>query len=256
MLCLSMQSVLALYAAGKSTGVVLEVGDTCCYSQAIYEGVFLDNTVQRGHLAGADMSQHLMHLVGIDRNYKGGKDGLTLTQAALLEAAYSMKDKYSIVGAMEGMGSTSDDVDFSLPDGKTITISGENREACVEPLFNPQVILNSPEAQGVQQLVAASINKAELDLRRELGANVILSGGSTCIQGFEERFKDELASIMTSMKTEVTAPEERATGTWTGGSILAELESFQDSCMSSLDYAEEGATYVHEKFSFTGHKTD
>ena len=121
MLSMSMQSVLALYAAGRATGVVLEVGDSCCYSQSIYEGVFLDNTVHRGHLAGSDMSRHLMHLLQLDRAQavKQAGAGIQLTQAALLEAAYSCKEKFAQVGPIGG-GGEPPDVEFALPDGKVI----------------------------------------------------------------------------------------------------------------------------------------
>ena len=108
------------------------------------------------------MSRHLMHLLQIDRNYANSKSagaGLTLTQAALLEAAYSCKEKFAQVANMGG-GNTTPDAEFALPDGKVIKISGEYREECVEPLFTPSKVLNSPEALGVHSLVAASINKA------------------------------------------------------------------------------------------------
>jgi len=247
-----MQSVLALYAAGRATGVVLEVGDSCAYSQAIFEGVFLDSTVHRGQLAGSDMSRHLMHLLHIDRPYQSkGMGGVQLTQAALLEATYLAKERYAQVGAQPA-GMPPEDVSFTLPDGREITITGANRNAAVEPLFSPTLLLNSPEALGVHELVAKSINQAELDLRRELAGSIILSGGGTCIAGFEERMRGEMKQIVTTMNTDVVANEERATGTWIGGTILATLDSFEESCMSNLDYAEEGATYVHEKFAFAG----
>jgi centractin len=60
--CLYFQSsaVLSLYARGKVTGVVLDVGDGVSSASAIYEGYSITNATQRVDLGGRDVTQHLM----------------------------------------------------------------------------------------------------------------------------------------------------------------------------------------------------
>lgn len=50
-----------------------------------------------------------------------------------------------------------------------------------EILFNPDLI--GSEYPGVHQLVVDSINRADLDLRKSLFSNVVLSGGTTLMKG-------------------------------------------------------------------------
>ena len=56
--CLYFQStaVLSLYARGKVTGVVLDVGDGVSSASAIYEGYSITNATQRIDLGGRDVT--------------------------------------------------------------------------------------------------------------------------------------------------------------------------------------------------------
>nr|XP_040015806.1 uncharacterized protein LOC120807635 isoform X2 [Gasterosteus aculeatus aculeatus] len=61
----AMQAVLALYAAGRSTGVVFDSGDGVSHSVPVFEGYCLPHAVQRFPLAGADVTLHLKKRVGL-----------------------------------------------------------------------------------------------------------------------------------------------------------------------------------------------
>lgn len=50
-----------------------------------------------------------------------------------------------------------------------------------EILFNPELI--GSEYAGVHQVIVDSINRVDLDLRKSLFSNIVLSGGSTLCQG-------------------------------------------------------------------------
>ena len=62
---------------------------------------------------------------------------------------------------------------------------GTERFRAPEILFNPELI--GQEYAGIHQVVADSINRADLDLRKALYANVVLSGGSTLYKGKQVR---------------------------------------------------------------------
>ena len=73
-----------------------------------------------------------------------------------------------------------------------------------------------------------STMKCDVDIRKYLYGNVVLSGGSTMFPGIADRMSKEITSLApSSMKIKVVAPPERKYSVWIGGSILASLSTFQ-----------------------------
>lgn len=73
-----------------------------------------------------------------------------------------------------------------------------------------------------------AINRTDIDLRKGLFGNIVLSGGSTLTKGFGDRLLSELQRLaVKDMKIKIFAPPERKYSTWIGGSILAGLSTFR-----------------------------
>jgi len=67
-----------------------------------------------------------------------------------------------------------------------------------------------------------------MDLRKELYANIVLSGGATLTKGFGDRLLHEVQrAAVKETKIKIYAPPERKYSTWIGGSILAGLSTFK-----------------------------
>ena len=128
---------------------------------------------------------------------------------------------------------------------KHITLGAE-RFQCTEILFNPDLARgegSTPKHRslGLQDLVKYSIMKADIDLRKDLLANIVLAGGNTDFPGFADRMQKEITAVFPStMKIEVTAPPERKYSKWIGGSILASLTTFQQLWVSRTEWNEHG----------------
>jgi centractin len=76
--------------------------------------------------------------------------------------------------------------------------------------------------------VIESIQRTDLDLRKSLYSNIVLSGGSTLTKGFGDRLLSELQRLaVKDMRIKIFAPPERKYVTWIGGSILAGLSTFR-----------------------------
>merc|ERR1712038_1310974 len=104
------------------------------------------------------------------------------------------------------------------------------------------------EQAGIHQTSYNSIMKCDLDIRKDLYANTVLSGGTTMYPGISDRMQKELTSLAPpSMKIKVIAPPERKYSVWIGGSILSSLSTFQNMWISKAEYYEQGPSIVHRK---------
>jgi actin beta/gamma 1 len=104
------------------------------------------------------------------------------------------------------------------------------------------------EAAGIDQTTYNSIMKTDVDVRKELYGNIVLSGGTTMFPGIAERMQKEITALApSSMKVKIIAPPERKFSVWIGGSILASLSTFQQMWISKQEYDESGPSIVHHK---------
>ncbi|XP_004515316.1 actin-related protein 4 isoform X2 [Cicer arietinum] len=149
---------------------------------------------------------------------------------------------------------------YELPDGQTIEI-GSDRFKIPDVLFNPSLAQTipgmesfaeiAPSVRGLPQMVIESINKCDVDIRRELFSSILLAGGTASMQQLKERLeKDLLEESPQAARVKVLASgnaTERRFSVWIGGSILASLGSFQQMWFSRSEYEEHGASYIQRK---------
>jgi len=134
---------------------------------------------------------------------------------------------------------------YELPDGNVFEL-GNQRFRCPEALFNPSMI--GKEYKGIHELTYQSIMKCEIDVRKELYANIVMSGGTTMYEGIDTRLAQEVSNLAPSaMKVRVVAPPERKFSVWIGGSLLSSLSTFQTMWITRAEYEEAGPSIVHRK---------
>merc|ERR1719460_1833518 len=138
----------------------MDSGDGVSHTVPIYEGYALPHAILRLDLAGRDMKEKLAY-VALDFD----AEMQTAAQSSALEKSYE------------------------LPDGQVITI-GNERFRCPEALFQPTFL--GMESAGVHETTYNSIMKCDVDIRKDLYANVVLSGGTTMYAGIADRMSKEI----------------------------------------------------------------
>eukprot|EP00658_Telonema_sp_P-2_P009609 TRINITY_DN13584_c0_g1_i3.p1 TRINITY_DN13584_c0_g1~~TRINITY_DN13584_c0_g1_i3.p1 ORF type:complete len:158 (-),score=45.13 TRINITY_DN13584_c0_g1_i3:381-854(-) len=140
---------------------------------------------------------------------------------------------------------------FKLPDGSTMPIGPESFRAA-EILFHPTLV--GLEENGFHEMLHEAITCSDVDLRKALYSSILLAGGTTLLDGLGKRLLNEVKKLAPpSMKIKITAPPERQTSTWIGGSILASLSTFRRMTISSHEYKE--ASDLQEKQDLVHSKT-
>lgn len=139
---------------------------------------------------------------------------------------------------------------YTLPDGRTIKLSGERFEA-PEVLFRPSLL--GLEVTGVAEQVFKVINGAPMDDRRKLYKQIVLSGGTTMYPGFASRLEAELGKIYEERILKgnkdksakdvirIEAPPRRKNMVFLGGAVFGGLIKDEPAhWISRKDYQEHG----------------
>ncbi|TGZ78861.1 Actin/actin-like protein [Ascodesmis nigricans] len=235
-LFISIQAVLSLYASGRTTGIVVDAGDGVSHAVPVYEGFAMPSAIRRIDVAGRDVTEHLQVLLR--------KSGAIFHTSAEKEIVRQIKEKTCFI-AMDPKktekewttaAASASKEKYVLPDGRTLELGAERFRA-PEILFDPEII--GLEYPGIHQILVDAINRTDLDLRRSLFGNIVLSGGSTLTKGFGDRLLFEIRQVaVKEMKIKIFAPPERKYSTWIGGSILAGLTTFRKMWVSCDDWQE------------------
>lgn len=246
-------AVLSLYASGRTTGVVLDVGEGVTHCIPVYEGYALPHSIVRSDLAGSDVTKRLQLLLR--------KNGLAFSTTAEADFLSKMKEEVCYVsnvptkdesdydigsGTTGGSGGASNETakaQYQLPDGQVINLSNE-RHRSSEVLFQPSLI--GSEERPIHDVLLTSILQSDMDLRPTLFSNIVLSGGSTLLPGLGDRLLYEVRSRAPERtRIRISAPPERSESAWVGGSILASLATFKNMWVGRKEYEEYGSSILH-----------
>jgi len=245
---IAIQAVLTLYAQGLLTGVVIDSGDGVTHICPVYEGFALPHLTRRLDIAGRDITKYLIKLLLLR--------GYAFNHTADFETVRMMKEKLCYVGydieqeQKLALETTFLVENYTLPDGRTISLSGERFEA-PEALFQPHLI--DVEGVGVAELLFNTIQAADMDTRPEFYKHIVLSGGTTMYPGLPSRLEREIkqlylervlsgdSSRLSKFKIRIEDPPRRKHMVYLGGAVLADImKNKEDFWISKAEYDEKG----------------
>ena len=239
-LYIALQAVLSLYTVGKFTGFVVDSGEDDTHFVPIFDGYSLPHAVMKLDLAGRELTKFMMKLLT--------ESGTRFSTNAEKEIVKVIKEKvcYVALDFEEALRSV-EKFDYELPDGSLINIKDE-RIKCPEALFKPSLVGN--DGNDIGKICYDSIQKCDIDLRRDLYYSIILSGGNSMYNGLPERLTKEIKALVPeSIKDEikVIASPERKFSVWIGGTILSNISTFESMWITKTEYEEYGCSIIHKK---------
>merc|ERR1712164_69863 len=245
----AIQAVLSLYASGRTTGVVVDCGDGVSHTVPIYEGYSMPHAIQRINLAGRDLTDYMCKILTESK--------INLHTSAERMSAMKIKEELCFVSmnfAEEVDNFAGKEKQFELPDMSVVTVHNQIIR-CPELMFKPS--LDGREMMGLHELAKKTVDDCDLDVRKDLLANIVMSGGTTMFPNMPERLQAEVEKLVAEgAKVKVIAPPERMISVWIGGSILASLSTFNrmwihqfsqpDASPPITGYDEVGPRIVHQ----------
>jgi actin-related protein len=215
----AIQAVLSLYASGRTTGVVVDCGDGVSHTVPIYEGYSMPHAIQRINLAGRDLTDYICKILTESK--------INLHTSAERMSAMKIKEELCYVSmnfAEEVDNFAGKEKQFELPDMSIVTVHNQIIR-CPELMFKPS--MDGKEMMGLHELTKKTVDDCDLDVRKDLIANIVMSGGTTMFPNMPERLSAEIENLVQEgAKVKVIAPPERMISVWIGGSILASLSTF------------------------------
>ena len=238
-LYVKLDMVLAMIASGRVTGTVVNSGASVTHVVPIFQGYGLPHAIMRLDLGGDDVTRQLATLLS-ERCYN-------VTSLADREAVNKMKHELAYVSQdIEGelaQGSSSREETYSLPDGRVVKI-GTEKYRCTEIIMNPSLI--GRESPGITNNIFSSLMKSDVDIRKLLYGNVLLTGGNSMIKGMDTRIATDLKTLAPKrLPVDIISLPDKDLLPWFGGSILSSLPDL--GWVTKGEYDESGPSIIHRK---------
>ena len=239
-------STLALYANGKTTGTVVDIGYQTTSFVPIYEGFVLNHAVTKVDTGGKDLTDYFAYIIGQrSDNDKFTNEGQKSMINELKEKICEVAEDYD--SQIKKCLDQKILEEYNLPDGSKVHI-GPEKYQCPELLFQPQFF--QKDHYGLHEQTFKSIKRCDEDIEKDLFQNVVLCGGSSLFLKIRKKFEKELQSLAPTGKTvKVIAPPERKYSAWLGGAILSSMKNFKSAMfVSKKEYNENGYGIINDKF--------
>jgi len=240
-LYLTTANTLAMYAAGRTTGLAVDFGFESCRVAPVYEGLVIRDAVTTLSVGGGDIKQYLQKLLN--------ERGYSFTTSSESEIVRDIKEQLAFVAESGDINETINPSNcmgtYELPDGQTFDLDLE-RCRCAEILFRPGIL--GKEEDGIHKCIYDAIMKCDVDIRQDLYENIVIFGGTSLLNGLEERLLKEITALApASVKPKIIAIPERHYAAFIGASILSSMSTFQDLWITKDEYDETGPSIVHRK---------
>jgi len=258
-LCIGNSASLSIFAAGRTTGTVVDCGAGLTTCVPVFEGLALTHACTSMDYGGMDVTFRLQKLLKDRSNISVSladamvlKERLGNCNAAVPIPLAKMGNGKGSMGDVASKAVQENDSAFTtvyLPDGKEVRIEARYFSDCVEPMLSN----STTTFGGLSPQVYGSLVLCDDSIRRDLANNIIISGGTSMLPGLGDRLNNDLnrlfaskdsagpptATVMpSSARSESGYTHQRKHAAWTGGSIFASLESCRQLLVTKQEWEE------------------
>ncbi|CUS13716.1 unnamed protein product [Tuber aestivum] len=250
----AIQAVLALYAQGLSSGVVVDSGDGVTHIVPVYESVVLNHLTRRLNVAGRDVTRQLINLLlrrGYAFNRTADFETVRQIKEKLCYVSYDLELDHKLAEETTVLVES-----YTLPDGRVIRVGSERFEA-PECLFQPHLV--DVEQPGIAEFLFNTIQAADVDVRTSLYKAIVLSGGSSMYPGLPSRLEKELKQLwltkvlhgdptrLSKFKVRIEDPPRRRHMVFLGGAVLANIMADKENMwITKAEWEEQGPRVIEK----------
>ena len=237
---------LALFSTGRVTGVAVMVGAQTAVASAIYEGYNMPHATVTAAASGDTIDEYLGRILS--------EGGFRPQGEAEDECVREIKEALGYVALHfdtecrkrppERRGAAEGHDTFRLPDGSKVAV-GDTRFRAPEVLFRPQLVgIDDLDKPALHEAVHRCIQASDLDIRKDLYADIVVGGGTAKLPGLRERLRKEVQALAPG-GMRVAIEEHNPGSEWAGGSMLA--------CKLDEDRTAKGTQWVtREEYEESG----
>ena len=182
------QSEMILHTMWSKTGLVLDIGHSTGYCVPYYQGFEITPAIRKFNIQGSWVLDQVKFLITL--NQQSPLDIYTLGKK--LEEVFYIANNFDLEIQYHERGLAIEDLQrtFKLSDTINIIV-GEERFKIQEIIFQHK--LYSYDSPNLVDIILESLMECSLDIRRSIIENIIVSGGTTKLSGFDLRLKRELS---------------------------------------------------------------
>lgn len=231
------QSTMTLFSTTKTTGLVIESGDSLTQILPIYEGYIIQQGIRYMEFAGRDLTRLFENLINHNIKDRHLSNSFYFSKK-IKEKLCKFPSKYSRDILTE----------ITLPDNTTLSLKEDDIYDISSSFFNP--VKFGKDIPSLYSLINDSLESCDIFIRKELVQNIVLGGGNTMIDGLPENLKNHLENNMDKKyksNIKINAQNERKYSAWIGSSVVCSIGTFQNMWISKNEYEEVGAKVLHKK---------
>jgi actin, other eukaryote len=243
-LMLKNSSIFHLLSVGRTSGVVLNLGDSTNQACSIIDGKI--EIAVNSYFGGRDVTSFLINL--LNNQEDGREDFDTISGREIVQDIKKKKCNINL-GKMDEVYQDSC-VFYDLPNGQILNISNKLRSLAPEFLFNPKLVEEFRYEYSVSQLIDQVMQKTDSKFHPILKESLTIAGGGSLFPNLDSRIDLELENLF-QRKFVIRGSDDRNYTDWIGGSIyLKEGHYKKEEWMMTEEYKEIGSSIIIQKYPF------